>query len=120
MRRCWIHTHINGKYNASKLAVLVTIWYFCTYKHFRGLTPREIEAFSGEKAAYLRCRLPMFVNSRKLWAHAYLKRRWIAKNGYPEYSYSLTAYGKRWLFDKADRPIVQAMADTLAPIWGRY
>lgn len=119
MRSRRLRVHVNGKYNVSKLRVLLTVWYFCTHKGYRGLSLAQIETRCRAKHGYLLSRLPMFANTNHKWAHAYLKRRWSVARGYPEYEYSLTSYGLRWL-EKVDSDIAQDMADSLSPIWSQF
>ncbi len=83
------------------------------------LTRAELEAYSGQKDAYLRCRLPYFTGFNMKWAHHYLKQRWCVRDGYPQVAYSLTKYGLRFLL-KVDNNARREVQEALIPLWSRY
>jgi len=116
-RRRKQRVRVNGKYNASKLRVLLTIFVFCHQsRKYSGLSLWQLEQMTGLTYFYLKKRLPQFANTLGLWDHRYLDRKWSVARGFPEYTYRLTHYGQRFL-EKLGTDVTQAAANELMPLW---
>lgn len=108
---------INGKFNVSKAKVLLSVYVWDRQFYYRGLTRWDIQRYTGLSEGYLQSRLPMFTNAGHKWKHAYLRQKWVIRNGAPVIVYKLTPYGKKWINEKSPRETIEDILAYLSEKW---
>ncbi len=111
-----MHVRVEGKFNESKMDVLLTLRYFCEERGLGGLTVDELREKSGRGFNYLYQRLPVICGKSGDWEHLLVSRRAVEANGYPVFAYSISPEGLRWL-QKVDPEKIKEAEKRLRPRW---